>query len=59
MPRRSVDGRPGSQNRPAAAAAVPLTIVLSFIFVEGSIRFRAPADPLGDAGGGRARRGCC
>ena len=48
---------------PPAFWGVPLTIVLSFIFVEGAIRFRAPADPfvvmLAAAALARGRRARC
>ena len=37
---------PAVRRGPPAFWGVPLTIVLSFIFVEGSIRFRSPADPF-------------
>jgi 4-amino-4-deoxy-L-arabinose transferase-like glycosyltransferase len=37
---------PTLRRGPAAFWGVPVTIVLSFIFVEGSIRFRSPADPF-------------
>jgi 4-amino-4-deoxy-L-arabinose transferase-like glycosyltransferase len=35
-----------ARRAPPALWAVPATVVLSFIFVEGSIRFRSPADPF-------------
>lgn len=37
---------PAARRGPPAFWGVPLTIVLSFIFVEGSIRFRSPTDPF-------------
>jgi hypothetical protein len=37
---------PAVRRGPPAFWGVPLTIVLSFIFVEGSIRFRVPTDPF-------------